>query len=258
MLALSEAIAGGSSGSSEPRWLFLPFQLVLVGVFLAPVWIVGLWRLWRDPRLRAFAVAYAVLALVFLVTGGKPYYLAGLYPLLLAAGAEPVLRRVGGWWAGIAVAATAVGSALVVLPIVPAAELAQTPIPGIYGEAGEQIGWPELAATVAAVHATVPDAVVLTRNYGEAGAIDWFGPGPAYSGHNAYADWRVPPESATTAVVVGYDEQQLRRWFGTIERAAVIDNGAGLDNDEQGTPVWVARDRLAPWALLWPQLRHVS
>jgi hypothetical protein len=26
-----------------------------------------------------------------------------------------------------------------------------------------------------------------------------------------------------------------------------IDNGVGLDNDEQGRPVWVCRDRLTPW-----------
>lgn len=258
LLALSEAIAGGSSGSSEPWWLFVPFQLVLVGVLLAPVWVAGWWRLWRAPDLRAFAVAHLLLAVVFLGTGGKPYYLAGMYPLLLAAGAEPVLRRVHGWVAGAAVAVTAAGSAVLMLPLVPAAELARTPIPAIYGEAGEQVGWPELAATVAAVRATVPGAVVLTANYGQAGAVDRFGPGPAYSGHNSYADWRVPPEEATAAVVVGYDEERLRRWFGSVERAATIDNGVGLDNDEQGTPVWVARERRAPWAQLWPEIRHIS
>lgn len=262
MLALSEAIAGGSSGSSEPWWLFVPFQFVLVGVLLVPVWVAGWWRLARDPAYRAFPAAYVVLAVVFLVTGGKPYYLAGLYPVLLAAGADPVLR-----WAsrpgrrvllGAALAVTAAASAVLMLPLVPARDLAATPIPAIYGEAGEQVGWPELAATVDRVHATVPDAVVLTRNYGQAGAIDRFGTGPAYSGHNAYADWRVPADTATTAVVVGYDEATLRGWFGSVEPAARIDNGVGLDNDEQGTPVWVCRDRLAPWAQLWPQVRHIS
>ncbi|MGH3814718.1 MAG: hypothetical protein ACRDUV_20115 [Pseudonocardiaceae bacterium] len=37
LLELSSAIAAGGSATSAPRWLFLPFQLVLVGVALVPV-----------------------------------------------------------------------------------------------------------------------------------------------------------------------------------------------------------------------------
>lgn len=62
-LELAAAIAAGSSGTSEPRWAFLPFQLVLVSPLLVPVWAAGLWRLARDPGPRAFralAVAYPV------------------------------------------------------------------------------------------------------------------------------------------------------------------------------------------------------
>ncbi len=62
----------------------------MVSPLLVPVWVAGWVRLARDPALRterAFAVAYVVLAVVFLATGGKPYYLAGLCPVLLAAGA---------------------------------------------------------------------------------------------------------------------------------------------------------------------------
>ena len=274
LLALSEAIAGGSSGSSEPPWLFVPFQLVLVSPFLVPVWVAGWWRLARDPALRAyraFAVAFVVLAIVFTTTGGKPYYLAGLYPVLLAAGAQPVLR-----WAadparrallGTALVLSAATSAVLTLPLVPARVLPATPIVEIYREAGEQVGWPELAATAAGVFTTLPPAerataTVLTANYGQAGAVDRFGPGlglpPAHSGHNSYADWRTPPETATTAIVLGHDRDQLRRWFGSVEPAARVDNGIGLDNDEQGTPVWVCRERHASWAELWPEIRHVS
>ena len=101
---------------------------------------------------------------------------------------------------------------------------------------------------------------VLTRNYGEAGAVDHFLPalGPAHSGHNSYWTWGPPPEEATTLIVVGIPEARVRQWFGRVELAARIDNGLGLDNDEQGAPVWLARDRLAPWAELWPQLRRLG
>lgn len=43
-----------------------------------------------------------------------------------------------------------------------------------------------------------------------------------------------------------------------MELAERVDNGVGLDNDEQGTPVWVCRDRRAPWAQLWSQMRHLG
>ncbi len=101
---------------------------------------------------------------------------------------------------------------------------------------------------------------VLARNYGEAGAIDHFRPdlGPAYSGHNAYWSWGPPPENTASTIVVGYSEPELRAWFGDVTQAARIDNGVGLANEEQDTPVWVARQRLVSWFELWPQLRRLG
>jgi 4-amino-4-deoxy-L-arabinose transferase-like glycosyltransferase len=277
-LEISGAIASGGSGTSEPRWLFLPYQLVLVSPALVPVWVAGLRRLATDPELRryrTFAVAYAVLAVLFIATGGKPYYLAGLYPVLLAAGAAPtaawVRRREGGKRPGLligALALSAVVSAVLFLPLVPAASLADTPIVDINYDAGETVGWPALVRTVAAVYAALPaddrgTAVVLTRNYGQAGAIDRYGADlglpPAYSGHNGYADWGPPPEHADqTVLVVGYEESRLREWFVSVERAAVVDNGVGLDNDEQGTAVWVCRRRRAPWSETWGRVAYLG
>ncbi len=273
MLALSAAIAAGSSGSSEPWYLFVPFQLVLVSPLLVPVWALGWWRIARDPALRtwrAFAVAYVLVAALFLVTGGKPYYLAGFFPVLLAAGAPAVVdwvrRGASRARAGLVAAALAVSlamNAVLMLPLVPVDQLADTPIPDIHYDAGETVGWPEFAATIDAVHAQVPAGervAVLTGNYGEAGAVDRFLPAlaPAYSGHNAYWEWGPPPEEAGTLIVVGLEEAELRRWFGDVQLAARIDNGFGLDNDEQGEPVWLARERRVPWPQLWPQLREIG
>jgi hypothetical protein len=69
--------------------------VLLIGPLLAPVWITGLVRLFRDPSVRAYrflAWAWVVLAVVFMASGGKPYYLAGLMPAFLGAGAAPVDR----------------------------------------------------------------------------------------------------------------------------------------------------------------------
>ncbi|OZM79721.1 glycosyltransferase family 39 protein [Pseudonocardia sp. MH-G8] len=272
-LALSAAIAGGSSGTSEPWYVFLPFQLVLVSPLLVPVWALGWWRLARDPVLRtwrAFAVAYVLVAAVFLVTGGKPYYLAGFFPVLLAAGATPVVawaqrgaRRVRAGVVAAALVLSLAMSSVLMLPLVPQEELAGTSVPDIHYDAGETVGWPAFAATLAAVRERVPAGervAVLAGNYGEAGAVDRFLPAlaPAYSGHNAYWDWGPPPDDATTLIVVGMREEQLRRWFGQVRLSARIDNGVGLDNDEQGSPVWLVRERLLPWSQLWPRLRSLG
>jgi dolichyl-phosphate-mannose-protein mannosyltransferase len=272
-LALSAAIAGGSSGSSQPWYLFLPFQLVLVSLLLVPVWALGWWRLARDPTLRtwrAFAVAYVLVAALFVVTGGKPYYLAGFFPVLLAAGAPVVVdwarRGSSRVRAGLVVTAVALSiamNAVLMLPLVPVDRLADTPITDIHYDAGETVGWPEFAATIAAVHAQVPAGervAVLTGNYGEAGAVDRFLPAlaPAHSAHNAYWEWGPPPDEAGTLIVVGFEEAELRRWFGEVVPAARIDNGVGVENDEQGEPVWLVRERRVPWAELWPRLREVG
>ena len=269
-LQLAAAIAAGSSGTSQPWWAFLPYQLVLVSPLLAPIWLIGLWRLARDPALctwRAFAVAWVLLAALFIATGAKPYYLAGLFPVLLAAGAPAVLdwahlTRVRRRLLGGALAVAAAVNAVLMLPVVPATMLAATPIPAINYDAGETVGWPQFAATVAAVRAQLPDTrvAVLTRNYGEAGAVDHYLPalGPAHSGHNSYWDWGPPADNTTVVIVIGYRETQLRAWFSHVDLATHIDNRLGLPNDEQGTPIWIARNPLAPWAQIWPRLRHLG
>jgi len=272
-LTVARSIANGGSGTSAPRWLILPEQLELVSLFLSPVWIVGLVRLLRDPALRwcrAIGVAYLVLAVAFIVTGGKPYYLAGMFPLLLAVGAQPVLRwvRRGRPRARAALLAAAVvlslTSILVTLPVVPATDVHDTPIVKLNYDAGETIGWPTYVREIAGVYASLPAeqrraTVVLASNYGEAGAVDRYGPAnglPAvYSGHMAYWYWGPPPASTTTAVAVGFERSTLAAFCGALVLAARLDNHVDVDDDEQNEPVWVCSDLRAPWRRIWPTLR---
>ncbi len=274
-LELSSAIASGTSGTSEPRWLFLPFQLLLISPVLFPVWFAGWWRLATDRALasyRVFAVAYVVLAVAFLVTGGKPYYLAGMYPVLLAAEAAPVLewaargrRRLRSGLLAAAVVLTLGVSCVLFLPVVPADQLTDTPIVAVNYDAGETVGWPNFAAAIGQAYDELPPdrrqgTVVLAGNYGEAGAVERFRPdlAPVYSGHNAYWDWGPPPADTSTVIAVGYDETDLRTWFGEVRRVATFDNAVGLDNDEQGTPIWLCREPRQSWTDLWPEMRRLG
>lgn len=272
-LTVARSIANGASGTSAPRWLILPEQLELVSLFLSPVWIVGLVRLLRDPALRwcrAFGVAYVVLAIAFIVTGGKPYYLAGMFPLLLALGAQPALRwvrrgrpRVRRTLLGAAVVLS-LTAIPVTLPVVPVADVHETSIVKLNYDAGETIGWPTYVREIAGVYASLPAeqrraAIVLASNYGEAGAVDRYGPAdglPAvYSGHMAYWYWGPPPASATTAVAVGFERRALAPICGALVLAARLNNHLDVDDDEQHEPVWVCSELRAPWKRIWPTLQ---
>ncbi len=257
---MSRSIASGGSTSSEPWWAIVPFQFLLASPLIAPVWVAGLVRLFREGELRFLGWAWVVLAVVFMASGGKPYYLAGLLPLLLAAGARPVdewIARGAARRAALvaAVAVSAVVGVVIALPVLPARDA--EPVIAMNEDVGETIGWPDLADTVA--RAGGRPKLILTRNYGEAGAIERFGPDrglpQAYSGHNAYADWGPPPGSSGPLIAVGYG---LTRHLRGCRRVARIDNSAGVENDEQGAPVYVCAGPRRPWVREWPAVRHLG
>jgi 4-amino-4-deoxy-L-arabinose transferase-like glycosyltransferase len=273
-ITVSRSIANGGSGTSTPRWELIPEQLVLSSPYLAPVWIAGLVRLMRDrasPGLSALGMAYPILAVVFLVTGAKAYYLGGMFPLLLAAGSQPALDWVerGRTRLRLILVVAAVVLSLtaipVTLPVIPVSAVHDTPIVSLNYDAGETIGWPVYVRQIAAVFYSLPSgsrdhAIVLTSNYGEAGAVDLFGPAyglpGAYSGHNAFWYWGPPPPSAQTVVAVGFSRSALRSVCGDVRLASHLENGVGVKDDEQGSPVWVCTSILGSWQSLWPGLRH--
>ncbi|MCT2582423.1 glycosyltransferase family 39 protein [Actinophytocola sp. S1-96] len=254
-------VASGISADdgAENRILFVPMQLA----YVVPVWLAGIARLWRDPELRwgrSFAVAYPVLCVVLLVLGGKPYYSVPLLLPLVAAGAESALRWVRGRrLTGYALAAVVLAVNVVIsLPVLPPSALA--PVLAINAEQGEQVGWPEFVDSVADAWHAVPDAeVILTGNYGQAGALEHYGPDrglPApYSAHMSYWDWGPPPDGLTGPILlVGDFDGGTPPEFTGCE--PIAEHRGIVDNDEQGTDLVVCAGTSAPWSQLWPELRH--
>jgi 4-amino-4-deoxy-L-arabinose transferase-like glycosyltransferase len=270
---VSRSIAEGNSTSSQPWWAIVPFQFLLISPLLAPVWIAGLVRLFRERDLRDvrfIAWAWVILAAVFMATGGKPYYLAGVLPALLGAGAVSVDRWVeaGKGRARFALLAAALALSAVVdgvisLPVLPARDA--DAVVAMNGDVGETIGWPAFSRTVAAVYRNLPGsrrAVILTETYGEAGAIDRYGPvlglPKAYSGHNAYGYWGPPPDGAAPVIAIGLDPKERAEQLSGCRAMARVDNGVGIDNDEQGTTVYVCAGPRRPWSSEWDSIRHLG
>lgn len=253
------------------RLLFLPLQLLQFSPLLVPVAVVGLRRLLRDDELRwarPLALAYPVLCILVLIGGGKPYYPLPLLLAVTAAGCEIVVHRASRSRRALTpfLLLAAATSALAALPVLPVSAVTVTN--AIDVDQGEQVGWPEFTRVTAAAWSAIPagqraHAVLLTSNYGEAGALARYGPAYglplAYSGHMSLYDWGPPPDSSDGPVLLveqADGRHLLERPFTHCRTAARIDNGHGISNQEQYAGVVLCEGAHQRWSVLWPSLRQ--
>jgi hypothetical protein len=258
---MAESLRARSDGPAA----FALLQLVTLSIVLVVPAIAGLVRLWAT-RWRAIAIAFAVLFAGFLVIGGTFYYVAPLYVPLLASGAC-WLEDLGTVWRRLLTALAGVGVAVFIplaLPIAPPVDVGT--INEVNAELGETIGWPQLIDQLVEVHESIPvadreGAVVLTSNYGEAGAIEVLaanrGLPPVMSGHNNYWLWG-PVAGDGPIIGVGPVEGALRLVCADFSEVAIIDNGHGVDNEEQGYPILLCIEPERSLATVWDRVRHYN
>jgi 4-amino-4-deoxy-L-arabinose transferase-like glycosyltransferase len=256
---------------------FIPLQVPMTNPFLTPVWVLGLLWLLRSPdgrRWRPVAVGYLLLVAFYVAVGGKPYYAFGFYPALFAAGAVRLAARAAARAAGRdrslrlrralpAVALAAVPLLPLLLPVLPASSLSWTS--AVNDDAAETFGWPAYVRQIEQVRAGLPaaeraEAAVVTGNYGEAGALVRFAApevaARTFSGHNSYWFFGRPAVDGAIVVAVGFPRSWLAGRFDSVTPARRLDNGAGIDNEEQGRTVWVCRGMHGSWASAWIDWRH--
>lgn len=253
---------------------------------VAWLWIFGVaWLLFARAAGRVRALGFAFLAVLALLatTGGKPYYLAAAYAAPLAAGAVAVetwterARRLRPVLAALVIV---IGLALspFAAPVLPvddyvryAAALGQKPgtdehhdlarLPQFYAD---MHGWREMAETVADVAGALPPedrakACVFGQNYGEAGAIEYFGRDlalpPAISAHNSYWMWGPGRCTAEVLLVIGDRRDRLDELFESVEEGAVFHCRDCMPY-ENGRRVWIARRLKLPLSGLWSEIKH--
>jgi Dolichyl-phosphate-mannose-protein mannosyltransferase len=284
-IELGKAGASGKNIALSPVAYMLQ-EMLLVGPATAPLWIAGLWRLITDksaPGLRAIPIAYVAMAALFVVIHGKAYYLAPIYPTLFAAGGvafEGWLGRPAWRWIAVVVVASGVGALPMALPVLPPPQLgaysraiglspshtafergAQSPLPQYFAD---MFGWREMAAKVSAVYQSLPPAdreraVFFGRNYGEAAALDIYGPAlggpPAISGHNNYFLWGPRGFDGSVVITVGADVATVAKEFGDIEVAGHLDDPYAMPF-ETNINIYVLRSPRRPLAEIWPMLKH--
>ncbi len=266
-LAMGAALS--ANNASDVRSDLPLILLIAIGPPLVVVWLAGIREAWSQPLAR-WLLAPAALLLVFtVVSAAQPHYPLVMLATLYAVGCVPLSRWVGDTaWRRVLVvglvALNAVVSTVVALPVVPVTVLGGTPLPDLSILVADQVGWPRYVEQVAEVAAQAddPGAVVITSNYGEAGAVARFGPAlgltAPYSGQNQLGTGSGPAEGTRTVVFVGWQLRDVQGLFAGCSVLARLDNGVGVDNEEQGAPVALCRDPVLPWSQLWPRLAHLD
>jgi 4-amino-4-deoxy-L-arabinose transferase-like glycosyltransferase len=257
---------------------FLPEQLLLT-LLAFPLALAGIaFYVFANAgrRFRPLAWLYLAPLLFFAVAKGRAYYMAPTYPLLYAGGAvacqQWLVHRSRGWarlvgglaWSAIILDIVVAGAFL--LPLAPINSQWWTTVAKVQPEFCEEIGWPELADTVAEIRDALPASergrlAILCGNYGEAGAINLYGPRhglpPAISGVNSfwargYGD--PPPE---TVIALGFPREFLEKNFESCELAGHIRNRHGVANEETVShpDIFVCRRLRRAWPEFWKHFR---
>ncbi|MGB7753104.1 MAG: glycosyltransferase family 39 protein [Candidatus Acidiferrales bacterium] len=269
---------------------FLFEQVLFLQPLALPVWLAGLWWYFAAPdgkRFRFLGWACVFVLAIFIVLGGKSYYALPIYPVLMAAGGvalEGFFAARSRRWMAVAYPALLILAGLVTLPfgapvlpvdtflryssLLPYANSVKTErdstaeLPQLYAD---MFGWENMATQIANVYHTLPQSeqascAILAGNYGEAGAIDHFGPAlglpAAISGHNSYYFWGPRGYTGSCVILFGERADELKDLFGDAQLVgAITDPHAAIA--ERNVHVYVCRKPKAPLAELWPHFKLI-
>jgi hypothetical protein len=267
---------------------FVAQQIFILHPLTLPVWLAGLWYFFCDTagkRYRLLAVAYVVLLVTMILLKGKNYYLLPIYPMLFAGGAVWWERQLEGrrhlnWLkvsypallclAGAAFAPMAVP----VLPVEaylryqralgfepPKTEVGHSgPLPQHFGD---RFGWPEMVETVAQIYNALPPeerahTAIYGNNYGEAGAIDFFGARyglpKAISAHQSYYLWGPGDYTGEELILLQSKRADAERNCDYVEEVGTVAHP--LSMTEEHYTIFICRGLKQPLRELWPRLKH--
>jgi len=266
---------------------FIAQQAVFMNPGTLPIWIGGLLWLFasRDGRrYRALGITYLVTLAEFIVLHGKSYYLGPAYPMLFAAGGVAVERVFAArlqWFKLVLLGAILVTGALIAplaVPILPPDKLVaymraihmQPPRTETSHTAvlpqhfADQFGWEQMVGSVAQVyHHLRPEdekrAAIFCQNYGEAGAIDFFGPKfelpAAISGHQNYFLWGPRDWTGDVALVLDTNDEDDRELFASVEDLGQVVSSPWAMPFERRMHIFLCRDLKISVRDLWPRVK---
>lgn len=275
---------------------FIAQQILLLNPVSAAFWIRGVLFYFFARVARAYRVfgwTFVITFAFFLLAHGKNYYSTPMYPMAFAAGAWAVERFLDGMrFAGRAGLRMALKTAVVVLAIlgiIPALPVVLPILPvetylryqahlpfavprserGHVGAAlpqhyADEFEWDEMAAATSIVfHSLTTEeqakTAIFANNYGEAGAIDFFGPRyglpKAISGHQTYFYWGPRDYTGEIVIVLGSSNPDNdRRFFQSVEVVGELTNPYAVPSERR--PILLCRGLKENLQAFWPNVKH--
>jgi dolichyl-phosphate-mannose-protein mannosyltransferase len=271
---------------------FLGQQVQTINPLVLPLALAGLYFLFFAPAgkpYRVFGWAYVILYVLFTLQQAKVYFLSPAYPVLFAGGAyamEQFVQARPRWgWLPPACFRTILVSGLLLapfsIPILPAetfirlkdflggntevrTERLQTA--ALPQHFADRYGWPEMVAQIAQAYGTLTaqeksEACILTQNYGEAGAVDFYGPAyrlpKAISGHNSYYIWGPDGCTGQVIITVGFRSSDLAPAFESVQAAGKVDCGYCMPY-ENGALIFIGRGLKYEIQQAWPTTKEFN
>ena len=267
---------------------FLAGSVLQMHPLTAPIWATGLAFFFlakAGKPFRLFGWVFVSILALFLLTRAKLYYLSPAYLFLLAGGAVAietfVQQRNWNWLRPASLSLMFAGGVVLapyVLPILPVETYlkyqdfiglkAPREEKGRVGKLPQQyanmFGWENMVATVAKVYNSLsPEekekCVIGASNYGEAGAIDFFGKRyglpHAISSHNNYWLWGPGEKPGEIAIIVGGDPEDYHIMYEDVEQAATV-ICEYAEPFETNLPVYLCRRPKVTLQQVWPRLKH--
>lgn len=264
-------------------WAFVGECILFAHPFTLPVWGAGLlYLLFSRPgrKFQALGWIYVAVLGILLSTHSKPYYFAPAFLILLPAGAvalEAFVARHGWkWLAPTYLTVLLLGGILtapLALPVLPVETficyqkwLGIEPRSEERGEKLRQLsqmyadmfGWPEMARQMAQIYTNLSpeertDCVIGASNYGEAGAIDFFGKQyglpNAISTHNNYWFWGPGDKPGKVLLVIGGSKKGYEDLYEDVQQVATFTNPYA---EESPKPIFLCRKPKTTLQAFWP------
>jgi len=276
----------GRDAPLGPLAFFAQEILTLLPLTL-PIWLAGLWFYFFSKLgkpFRALGWAWVFTAVVIVRLSPRIYYLYPAFPVLFAAGsvmweawlAQPQRRWLKFAYPALMVVLGAVYSPLSVPVLPPETYIRYTealhlrppriethrlgPLPQLYAD---QFGWEEMTATVARVYNSLPPEVraktaIFGQNYGQAGAIDLFGPKyglpPAISAHQNYFYWGPRDYTGESMIVMQGRQEDLERYYASVQKVASVYHLYSMPYEH--FDIFYCRGLKKPLKEIWPQVKN--